>query len=194
MLPDFPEFKRQFWLALDDLVRTQAESGTLLRMPKRTRHFEGSRHSAAGDAAELPYQRAEGLLTLSLKDIVEGGPEVVLARAVEAGTEMREHAEKHLMQVIQDAAHQGRAGMSLSQGPITPESVLDACEAADMSFDSAGHPNFVMVGGSRETLQALKECQREISENPEYERRARAIFDRKHREWVSRKGNRSLAE
>ena len=193
MLPDFLEFKRHFRLALEHLVTTQAKSGPLLSIMRGGAHYEGSKHLTAGDSTERPYEEAEALFTMANRDIAEGGPEAVLAKAVETGVEMRKQVEKHAMQMFQEAARRGAAGFTMGEGPITPESVLDALEKAEFSFDSAGrHRCAVAIGPG--ALKAWRECEREIAENPEYAQRLRDIIERKHREWLSRRSAAGLAD
>jgi hypothetical protein len=195
LLPDFPEFKNDFSLALKNVVSSLAESGPLLSQIRRSRHFEGSRHGSASEeqAVERPYRQLEGLVTISKAEIAEGGPERFLERAAEAGAEMQSQAEKHLVRVIDEAATQGVGGFKMSVEALTPEAVLDAMECAEMTFDEEGHHNWSLIIDPSAQGVARK-CLREIAEDPEYEQRARSILDRKYREWISRKSNRCLVD
>jgi hypothetical protein len=195
LLPDFPEFKKNFSLALENVLTLMVESGPLLRMVKRTRHFEGSRHGLASQQQtnQRHYKQLEALAVVSHKEIAEGGPERFLERAAEAGAEMQSQAEKHLVQLIDEAASQGIHGFKTPAEAFTPGALLDAMESADVTFDEKGRHNWSLIVHPS-AVGVAKKCLREIAENPEYEQRARSILEQKYRDWICRKNNRSVVD
>lgn len=196
MLPDYPKSKAKISHRINLILKFR-QNGHLLGRNKMFQH-EGDRatmQDVQGNVREIQYKEFSHTFTVPKADMPQFGLQQLLEHVEETGNEMQKHMTHSLVSAIDAASKHADTGVTVSERKITAEGILEGLEKIHMEFGIDGNapPDLVLLM-SPNTVEDMKEVQKEIDARPDLQARYDQLIAKKRQEYHVRESNRRLAD
>lgn len=198
MLPDFPTEKEKLLKRWSDFLEQKRREylGFFADTPGY-RHYEGNRWittRADGSVFETNYKTIESGLSIHVNEVPDLTPDKIARKLAAVAREIADQMEHEIFQTFIRGAEKSGRSVRSKQQPFDRNTFLDALEAIDVSFDSAGKIHGLTVFIPPSVAERIKDELEEWEHDSEFNARYERIVEQKREEWRDRESRRKLVE
>ena len=198
MLPDFIKVK-------DKLRKIQAymmehtllsHMGPLANIPVSI-IFEGNKTVVVredGSVEEKNLEEATAELAIRLEEVENMTTEMVFDKINRVTEEMAGKLKKSFYEQLGRSATEVGNVVSVSVGgkPFSIDMYFEMLEKIEIDFDEAGNPGQIICPVNPKLFPSIAKVISQAKDDPDTDRRYKAIMERKREEWRARESNRKL--
>ena len=196
MFPDFVNVKEKLQKMLNYQMRQThlSHMGPLAKIPV-SMIFEGNRTVLIredGSVDEMQPKVAATDIEVKLAEAEKITPEMVRDKINDAAEEIAEQQARTFYKKIDISAEEVGNVVTSGGEPFSIDLYLDLLEKVDIDFDEAGNPEGLAFAVNPSALPSIAKVISQAKNDPETDRRYKAIMERKREEFRVRESNRKL--
>ena len=196
MFPDFVNVKEKLQKMLNYQMRQThlSHMGPLAKIPV-SMIFEGNRTVLIredGSVDEMQPKVAATDIEVKLAEAEKMTPEMVRDKINDAAEEIAEQQARTFYKKIDISAEEVGNVVTSGGEPFSIDLYLELLEKVDIDFDEAGNPEGLAFAVNPSALPSIAKVISQAKNDPETDRRYKAIMERKREEFRVRESNRKL--
>lgn len=197
MLPDFPKSKAEISKLLSVRVRRRVEQlSPFASLPKAFIQHEGHLTSYPQDGfgqTTEGFEHFEVPIEVKVEELRNLVGEKLLEKIDAVAEEMARKTSEHGYRVLDKATEKAGNVMNANGEPFDPTMFLAMLEKVDITFDSDGKPDLVVLMHP-EMLRSIQERLPGWDEDPLFKKRYEELLASKKEVWLDRESNRKLVD
>lgn len=196
MLPDFINTKEKIQKLHSYMMEHALPShmGPLADVPVSI-IFEGNKTVVVredGSVEEKNLEEATAELAVRLEEVENMTTEMVFEKINRVTEEMAGKLKQSFYKELSRTATEVGNVISVEGKPFSIDMFFEMLEKMDIDFDDAGNPGKIICPVNPKLWPSVAKVISQAQEDPETDRRYKAIMERKREEWRARESNRKL--
>ena len=196
MLPDFLKTKEKLHKMLHYKMMQNhiSHMGPLANIPV-SMIFEGNKTVTVredGSVEERNLEEVTAELEINMAEFEKMNHEMVLDKINDVSEEMAGKSKKSLFKEIGRSAEEVGNVVSAGGEPFSIDMHFEMLEKIEIDFDEAGNPGQIICPVNPKFFPSIAKVISQAKDDPETDRRYKAIMERKREEWRARESNRKL--
>ena len=196
MFPDFLKTKEKLQKMLDDEMQKARlfHMGPLAVVPE-SMIFEGDKTVVVREDGSVDEENLESIavkLEVKFEEVEKMNHEMVLDKINSVTEEMAGKMAKSFYERLTKSAEEVGNVVSADGESFSMDLFFDALEKIHIDFDEAGNPSQLISTAGPNLYPSIVKVISQADDDPENDRRYKAIIERKREEWRARESNRKL--
>lgn len=197
MLPDFPKTKSEISRLMSARVRNKMkEMSPFASLPRSFTQHEGDVNSypqeGTGTVTE-GFEHFEVPVTVNVAELRTLVGDRLLEKIDVVAEELARKTSEHGYRVMDEAVEKAGTHLDANGQPFSRELFLEMIQKMDMTFDSSGKPEFVLIMHP-DMAKALSKVSPAWDEDAEFKRKYEEILAQKKEAWLDRESYRKLVD